>query len=128
MAVEREGLEMSARDEVRLEAEADADDDSLVGKLVAKYERTAPGVCSVCHGRLQIDHKGGGLPLTWVCEAAKAESESMIKDGSEPESEHLDESRWLDYRKVGDARVMELARRYRLACDELRKVRQAAVA
>lgn len=83
----------------------------LLDKLETKYERPNPGPCEVCGGDLSIAHKGGGLPLRWVCKVALAATQSQPDD--EMAKAHLSESTQLDYRKVGDARVMQLIRMYR---------------
>lgn len=83
----------------------------LLDKLETKYERPNPGPCSVCSGRLVIMHKGGGLPLRWVCQAALAETQSQPDD--EKAKAHLLDSTRMDYRPVGDARVMQLIKMYR---------------
>jgi len=82
---------------------------ALVAKLEQKYERPKPGVCRVCGGDVAIAHTGGGLPLKWVCEGAKAKLDA----GELDQAEHVEESAWLDYRPVGDARVMRLIALYR---------------
>jgi len=81
----------------------------LLEKLERKYERPTPGVCVVCCGKLTIAHSGGGLPLRWVCEEALAQ----VGSDDEQAQSHLDESACLDYRRVGDARVMQLIEMYR---------------
>jgi hypothetical protein len=83
----------------------------LLNKLEAKYERPSPGPCCVCGGDRVIDHRGGGLPLKWVC--AEALKEAAAGVDAEGAREHVHESTMLDYRKVGDARVMQLIRMYR---------------
>jgi hypothetical protein len=91
-------------------------DAELLAKLAGKYERPRPPPCAVCGGPVTIQHKGGGLPLKWVCAVARDElSASAIgSDEARYASEHSDASAWLDYRPVGDARVMELVTRFRL--------------
>lgn len=92
-------------------------DDDLLGKLQAKYERTSPGACSVCAAPLSVQHKGGGLPLTWACTAAALQISSLPAGTDQaPHQAHLEASRHLDYRTVGDARVMELVHRFRKLC------------
>ena len=83
----------------------------LLDKLERKYERPKPGACCVCGGAVEIAHTGGGLPLRWVCGAAKRESETG--EVSTEVREHLDRSAFMDYRAMGDARVMQLIRMYR---------------
>lgn len=89
----------------------------LLDKLETKYERPDPGPCSVCSGKLVIAHNGGGLPLRWVCEAALAEAEKRPED--EAVKGHLFDSTRMDYRKVGDARVMQLIKMYRSLREKL---------
>ena len=88
--------------------------DDLLRKLQAKYERTSPGACLVCGSTLSVQHKGGGLPLTWACTTA-AELLSSLPSGADsaPHLAHLEASRHLDYRTGGDARVMELVHRFK---------------
>lgn len=83
----------------------------LLNKLESKYERPSPGPCTVCSGEVVVAHKGGGLPLRWVCVAALAQVEKGVD--VEAAQAHIEESVWLDYRKMGDARVMQLIRMYR---------------
>ncbi len=87
----------------------DMAEDELLAKLEQKYERPKPGPCRVCGADVVIAHKGGGLPLKWVCGTAK---QSLDKGDTEALS-HVAESAWLDYRPVGDARVMKLLAMYR---------------
>lgn len=84
-------------------------EDALLEKLETKYARPMHVRCPVCDGEMKIAHKGGGLPLRWVCEAARI----AVADGDETSAEHLEASTFLDYRRVGDARVVQLVRIYR---------------
>lgn len=91
----------------------DLSNDELLAKLHKKYERTSPGPCPVCRGALSVQHKGGGLPITWACTAAAMQL-SSLDAGADPAPHvaHLEASRHLDYRTGGDARVMELVHRF----------------
>ena len=93
--------------------------DDLLSKLQAKYQRTSPGRCPVCSGALSVQHKGGGLPLTWACTAAAGQLASVTAGaGSEQHRAHLEVSRYLDYRTGGDARVMELVHRFQKLAEQ----------
>lgn len=87
------------------------DELKLLEKLEKKYERPKPSPCCVCGSEMAIAHQGGGLPLRWLCSSAQAEKASgRVSEGLES---HLSESEVMDYRKVGDGRVMQLVEMYR---------------
>ncbi len=95
----------------------DMSDDELLGQLKAKYERLPPGPCTTCGAQVVVEPHAGGYPLPWVCPVGKkalAEAEAAGADGAliEELQAHVAKSRWEDFRRVGDRRVMELILRY----------------
>jgi hypothetical protein len=92
-------------------------DDELLAKLRAKYERTVPGNCPHCGTPVVVEDHPGGYPLPWACpraiEELKAARDAGVSDEAlAPILEHWQVSRWEDYRRQGDRRVMELIARY----------------
>lgn len=92
-------------------------DDELLTQLKTKYERTRPGDCPVCGAHVVIEPHGGGYPLPWVCPVAKRGLDAAHEEGASQQridvlQAHVAQSRWEDFRQVGDRRVMELIRRY----------------
>ncbi len=92
-------------------------DDELLAKLRAKYDRTVPGHCPHCGTAVTVDEHKGGYPLPWSCPVGlKALQDARAQGADEPTLEaaqaHWQASRWEDYRRVGDRRVMELIERY----------------
>lgn len=92
-------------------------DDELLAKLRAKYTRTIPGNCPTCGTPVTVEDHPGGYPLPWSCpvglqawQAAQgAETDEATRQAAQA---HWQSSRWEDYRRVGDRRVMELIERY----------------
>ena len=106
----------------------DMNDDELMAKLEGKYQRPRPPGCPQCGSAVTLMHRGGGLPLTWVCGAAKLNQEQVLEAGKQPAAEdveHLRLSTWLDYRPVGDARVMSLIQRHRTLLRSAKKTEDA---
>lgn len=92
-------------------------DDELLVQLKAKYVRTRPGDCPTCGAHVVVEPHAGGYPLPWVCPVGKKALDEAIERGAEPAvieglQEHVAKSRWEDFRRVGDRRVMELIARY----------------
>lgn len=92
-------------------------DTELLAQLKAKYERTRPSDCPVCGSYVVVEPHGGGYPLPWVCPAGKKALAKAIEEGASAEAiadleAHVKASRWEDFRRVGDRRVMELIARY----------------
>lgn len=92
-------------------------DDELLAKLRAKYTRTVPGNCPTCGAPVAVENHQGGYPLPWSCPAGlqawqaaqAAETDEATRQAAQA---HWQASRWEDYRRVGDRRVMELIERY----------------
>ena len=92
-------------------------DEELLAQLKAKYVRTRPGDCPTCGSHVVVEPHAGGYPLPWVCPVGKKALDEAIERGAEPAvieelQEHVAKSRWEDFRRVGDRRVMELIARY----------------
>lgn len=92
-------------------------DEELLAKLRAKYDRTTPGHCPTCGAAVTVEDHAGGYPLPWSCPAGLlAWQEAQGQETSEAQRQaalaHWQSSRWEDYRRVGDRRVMELIERY----------------
>lgn len=92
-------------------------DDELLTKLRAKYERTVPGQCPHCGTAVTVEEHEGGYPLPWSCPVGLQALKQAREQGSdaatlEAAEAHWQASRWEDFRRVGDRRVMELIERY----------------
>ena len=92
-------------------------DTELLAQLKAKYERTRPGDCPVCGTHVVVEPHAGGYPLPWVCPTGKKALAKAVEEGASAEviaelEAHVKASRWEDFRRVGDRRVMELIARY----------------
>lgn len=92
-------------------------DTDLLAQLKAKYERTPPGECPVCGAQVAVEPHAGGYPLPWICPVGKKALEEAKAASASPETiqeleDHVRHSRWEDFRRVGDRRVMELISRY----------------
>lgn len=101
----------------------DLPDDTLLEQLRAKYERTAPGHCPQCGTVVEVEPHEGGYPLPWACPVAREELDAARARGASQEElqpllAHWESSRWEDFRRLGDRRVMELIRRYLLLKEE----------
>lgn len=92
-------------------------DADLLTQLKAKYERSSPGHCPTCGVLVAVEPHAGGYPLPWVCPAGARALTQAVAAGAAPEDieglqEHVAKSRWEDYRRIGDQRVMDLISRY----------------
>lgn len=92
-------------------------DEELLNQLKAKYERSRPGDCPTCGAHVVVEPHAGGYPLPWVCPVGKKALDEAKAVGAAPDviqelEHHVFKSRWEDYRRIGDRRVMELISRY----------------
>lgn len=92
-------------------------DSELLAQLKAKYQRPSPGACPTCGAHVAVEPHAGGYPLPWVCPVAKKTLAEAQAAGAAPEAiieleAHVANSRWEDFRQVGDRRVIELIARY----------------
>ena len=88
-----------------LAAIADAD---LVAELRKSYEPSTIPPCRVCGGKLTMASVGGGTPTAYACSDPRTPEGKM-------DWNHYSQSRWEDYRRGGDDRVLELLRRFETA-------------
>lgn len=101
-------------------------DEELLAKLRAKYDRSIPGHCPTCGTAVTVEDHPGGYPLPWSCpvaqEALRATQAPEVSQAQKQEAlTHWQASRWEDYRRVGDRRVMELIERYERLLDAARQ-------
>lgn len=92
-------------------------DEELLARLRAKYTRAVPGCCPTCGQAVTVEEHPGGYPLPWSCpeglQAWKAAQAPGVDEAQRQAAlAHWQTSRWEDYRRVGDRRVMELIERY----------------
>lgn len=92
-------------------------DEELLTRLRAKYTRAVPGNCPTCGLPVTVEDHPGGYPLPWSCPVGLAAWQAAQAPGAsdaqrQAAREHWESSRWEDYRRVGDRRVMELIERY----------------
>lgn len=92
-------------------------DDELLVQLKAKYERVRPGDCPTCGAHVVVGQHTGGYPLPWVCPVGQQALDLAIEANAPADvladlKVHVHKSRWEDYRRGGDRRVMELIARY----------------
>ena len=79
---------------------ADWTDEELAAELRTDYQPSVIPPCRVCGAPLALQGSGGGQPDVWGCAIPRTADE------------HYRESRYLDRRRGGDARVMEALRRW----------------
>lgn len=92
-------------------------DEELLKQLKTKYLRPQPGNCPTCGAAVVVELHAGGYPLPWVCPVGKMALDEAKASGADAQTlqeleDHVFSSRWEDYRRIGDRRVMELISRY----------------
>lgn len=90
----------------------------LLEHMERDYAKPEIPACRVCGGPLAIGAIGAGEPTRYYC-AAMSDAPG---NGLKKNWDHYGDSLWVDRSFGGDARVLELARRYRDALDLLRFV------
>lgn len=85
-------------------------DAELLAELTRSYSPPEVPPCRICGAPLTVQRSGGGQPTVWGCDGRG--DDFKFQPGRRLADDHYTESRWLDSRRGGDDRVLELIRRY----------------